>query len=183
MERFNLKELVENSELELTTISTTSEANGYPANVQTAIIGFENFDEAEKFAKENKLDIIRVERAFGSDLWTRRGAAYKDLERDGSEFGDDYTVYDPTYYYSEQEFSEDEFYEKTVQNIIGEMETFDQARAMLDGFEEVSNALNVCDDNELVVCEGSYGNVETIQKHCMQYSFDSHEYAIAVIQP
>ena len=182
MERFNFNELVENSELELTTISTTSEASGYPANVQTAIIGFNNFDEAEKFAKAHHLDIIRVERAFGSDLWTRRGTAYKELERDGSEFGDDYTVYDPAYYYFEQEFNENEFYEKTVQNIIGEMETFDQARDMLDGFEEVSNALNLCDDNELVVCEGSYDGNEIIKKHCMQYSYDSMDYAIVAIQ-
>ena len=182
MERFNLNELVENSELELTTISTTSEASGYPANVQTAIIGFGNFDEAEKFAKENKLDIIRVERAHGSDLWTRRGTAYKELERDGSEFGDDYTVYDPTYYYAEQEFSEDKFYEKTVRDIIGEMETFDQARAMLDGFEQVSNALSVCDDDEFVVCSGSYDGNEIIKKHCMNYSYDSMDYAIVAIQ-
>ena len=182
MESIYFNELIANSGLDLEVITTTTGRNGYPENLITAAIGFDNFDEAEKFAKENKLELIRVQRKFGQNLWNRMGSAYKELERDGSEFGDDYTVYDPTYYYSEQEFSEDKFYEKTVRDIIGEMETFDQARDMLDGFEQVSNALSVCADDEFVVCSGSYDGNEIIKKHCMNYSYDSMDYAIVAIQ-
>ena len=173
MERFNLNELVENSELELTTISTTSEASGYPANVQTAIIGFNNFDEAEKFAKAHHLDIIRVERAHGSDLWTRRGTAYKELERDGSEFGDDWMVYNPL------SFDAQEFFADSVKDVVTDMETLDDAIECLNKFKELIDAIENADDDELVLSDGS--NIETITTHSMHYSCDSHEYAIAVI--
>lgn len=180
MERKDLNDLAVNCGLDLEVITTTTGLNGYPENLKKAVIGFENYEQAYKFAKENKLELIRVERKFGSDLWNRLGTAFSALER-GSEFGDDYTVYDPTYYYEEQEFSEDKFYEKTVRDIIGEMETFDQARDLLDGFEQVSKALSECEDDELVVCSGSYNVVETIKAHCMQYSYDSTSYAIAAM--
>jgi len=175
MDKINLNDLVENSELELTTISTTSEASGYPANVQTAIIGFGNFDEAEKFAKENKLDIIRVERAHGSDLWTRRGTAYKELERDGSEFGDDWMVYNPL------SFDAQEFFADSVKDVVTDMETLDDAIECLNKFKELIDAIENADDDELVLSDGS--NIETITTHCMRYSYDSRTYAIALIQP
>ena len=181
MERKDLNDLAVNCGLDLEVITTTTGRNGYPENLMKAVIGFENYEQAYKFAKENKLELIRVQRKFGSDLWNRLGTAFSALERNGSEFGDDYTVYDPTDYYDEQEFSEDKFYEKTVKDIIGDMETFDQARDLLDGFENVSKALSVCDDDELVVCSGSYDVVETIKAHCMRYSYDSTSYAIAAM--
>ena len=174
MKNINLNDLVENSELELTTISTTSAYNGYPANVQPAIIGFENLDEAEKFAKENKLDIIEVERAFGWDLWYRRGAAYKEFERDGSEFGDDWMVYNPL------SFDAQEFFADTVKDVVTDMETLDDAIECLNKFKELIDAIENAKDDELVLSDGS--NIETITTHCMQYSYDSHEYAIAVIK-
>ena len=175
MKNINLNELVENSELELTTISTTSTYNGYPANVKPAIIGFDNFEEAEKFAKAHHLDIIRVERANGSDLWTRRGTAYKELERDGSEFGDDWTVYNPL------SFDAQEFFADTVKDVVTDMETLDDAIECLNEFKELINAINNADDDELVLVNN--GQIETIETHCMRYSYDSRTYAIAVVQP
>ena len=174
-QKYKLNELVENSELELTIISTTSEASGYPANVKDAIIGFENFDEAEQFAKLHHLDIIRVERANGSDLWTRRGTAYKELERDGSEFGDDWLAYSPL------SFDAKEFFADTIKDIVTDMETLDDAIECLNKFKELIDAIESADDEELVLSDGS--NIETIKIHSMRYSYDSHMYAIAVIQP
>ena len=172
-QEYKLNELVENSELELTTISTTSEASGYHANVQAAIIGFGNFDEAEKFAKKHHLDIIRVERAHGSDLWTRRGTAYKELERDGSEFGADWMAYSPLY------FDAQEFFTDTIKDVVTDMESHDDAIECLNKFKELIDAIESADDDELVLSDGS--NIETITIHSMHYSCDSHEYAIAVI--
>lgn len=183
MNSTDLKDLAAQSGLDLETITTTTGRNGYPENLQLAIIGFENFDDAEKFAKENKLELIRVQRKFGQDLWNRMGTAYKELERDGSEFGDDFTVYDPKDYYSDETdtFDAKIFYQERVKDLIELMDDFDEARKLLDDFEEVSNALRNADDDELVVCEGTCRNMEVIKKYCMQYSFDSTEYAIAAI--
>ena len=184
MERIDLNDLIANSGLDLEVITTTTGRNGYPENLITAVIGFDNFDEAEKFAKENKLELIRVQRKFGHDLWNRMGTAYKELERDGSEFGDDYTVYHPKEYYSDliDGFDEKMFYKDNVKELVELMDDFAEARKFLDDFEAVSNALSNADDDELVVCEGTCRNMEIIKRHCMQYSYDSTDYAIVAIQ-
>lgn len=183
MTSIDLKDLAAQSGLDLETITTTTGRNGYPENLQLAVIGFENFDDAEKFAKEYKLELIRVQRKFGHDLWNRMGTAYKELERDGSEFNDDHTVYHPKEYYSDliDGFDEKMFYKDNVKELVELMDDFDEARKLLDDFEEVSNALRNADDDELVVCEGTCRNMEIIKTHCMQYSYDSTEYAIAAI--
>lgn len=175
MKNINLNELVENSELELTTIATTSEASGYPANVQTAIIGFKDFAEAEQFAKLHHLDIIIVYRADGSNLWTRRGTAYKELERDGSEFGDDWMAYSPL------SFDTQEFFADNIKDVVTDMETLDDAIECLNKYKELIDAIESAADDEIVLSDGS--NIETIKTHCMRYSYDSRTYAIAVIQP
>lgn len=183
MNAIDFNDLVAHCGLDLERITTTTGRNGYPENLQVAAIGFKNFAEAEKFAQENKLELIKVQRKFGHDLWNRMGTAYKALERDGSEFGDDFTVYDPKDYYSDvkEAFDAKIFYKDHVKDLIELMDDFEEARKLLDDFEAVSNALSNADDNELVVCEGSCRNMEIIKKYCMQYSYDSTEYAIVAI--
>ena len=51
--------------LGLTIVETTSEGNGYPSNLKRAVIGFENFDDAENFVKENGGEIIDLKRKAG----------------------------------------------------------------------------------------------------------------------
>lgn len=65
-------------------IDTTSDAGGYPSEIHPAIIGFDSFEEAEKMAEENHLDICIFARRNGWDLWHREeGRAYDAFERSG----------------------------------------------------------------------------------------------------
>lgn len=54
-------------------IETTSERNGYPANLKYAIIGFNSFEEAEKIAKDNNLSIEIFTKNDGWQLYYRTG--------------------------------------------------------------------------------------------------------------
>jgi len=56
----NLRDLAEENGLDY--VSTTDQANGYPSNIQIAIIGFKTYEEAEKFAEEEDLKLIQIEK-------------------------------------------------------------------------------------------------------------------------
>ena len=64
-------------ELGLIIIETTSEGNGYPNNLKKAVIGFENFEDAENFVRENGGEIIQLSRKAGHQLWSRGGRVYE----------------------------------------------------------------------------------------------------------
>ena len=51
----NLTTLAKQENLEL--ISTTDSANGYPSNEMQAIIGFDNYEQAEELAEKNNLSV------------------------------------------------------------------------------------------------------------------------------
>lgn len=169
MESIDLHKLVENSELDLTTISTTSSYKGHSRDVQTAIIGFNNFEEAKKFAKENKLDIIRVERRDGWDLWSRGGLVYKELEPDKCWNG-----------YSPKGFNAREFFADIVKDELADTETLDDAIKCLNYYKSVIEAIERAYDDEFVISNGS--DIGILKSHCMHYSWDTHEYAIALIK-
>ena len=64
-------------------IDTTSNAGGYPRDLHPAIIGFNSFEEAEKMAEENHLDIGIFARRNGWNYWQRKGQAYDAFEHSG----------------------------------------------------------------------------------------------------
>lgn len=56
-------------------VSVTSASNGYPQNVQLALIGFDNFDQAEDVANANGLTIVSLYKRDGWNIWAEQGAA------------------------------------------------------------------------------------------------------------
>lgn len=87
-----LNEIAYDNGLEL--IQTTAGMNGYPQQLQDAIIGFDTFEEAEKLAKENGLSIEVFTKRDGWDLWYRTGnTAWEAFERSCEDYGEDYAQY------------------------------------------------------------------------------------------
>ena len=64
-------DIISQSNLVLSYVETTSSRTGYPENTSWAITGFENYDEAEQFAKDNGLDLIWLTKRDGWNLWFR----------------------------------------------------------------------------------------------------------------
>lgn len=154
-------------------IDTTSAMNGYPQCLKRAVIGFDSFDQAEKLAKENGLSIEIFTKRDGWNLWYRTGdKAWEPFERSADEYGDDY-----------REFSEEDlegFYENEVQPFVSDFADFASLRSFLDNKEKIYDKIEEADDDELVITsEGNY--YDTIKETTMEYEYDTHHYAIGLI--
>lgn len=72
------------------------------------------------------------------------------------------------------------FYEDEVQPMASEFESFDDLRCFLDRSEEIYNKIKDAGEDELIVSyQGSY--YDTIKKTEMEYKYDTHHYAIGLI--
>lgn len=167
----DIEEIAYENGLEL--IDTTSAMNGYPQGLKKAIIGFDSFEQADKLAKENGLSIEIFTKRDGWNLWYRTGdKAWEPFERSAEEYGDDY-----------REFSNEdleEFYENEVQPSVSDFADFASLRSFLDNKEKIYDKIEEADDDELVITlDGNY--YETIKKTTMSYCYDTHHFAIGLI--
>lgn len=167
----DIEEIAYENGLEL--IDTTSAMNGYPQCLKKAIIGLDSFEEADKLAKENCLSIEIFTKRDGWNLWYRTGdKAWEPFERSAEEYGDDY-----------REFSNEdleEFYENEVQPSVSDFADFASLRSFLDNKEKIYDKIEEADDDELVITlDGNY--YETIKKTTMSYCYDTHHFAIGLI--
>lgn len=71
-------------------IETTEGQNGYPRNLSKAVIGFADFSEAERFAKDNGGVVVSLCKRDGWQFWKNEGRQYKPFEMEASDYGDDY---------------------------------------------------------------------------------------------
>lgn len=168
----NLEDIAEQNGLEL--IDTTSAKNGYPQDLQKAIIGFDTFEQAEKLAKETGLSIEAFKKCDGWDLWNRTGCQMGDpFLRTADDFGDDYLGYTKD--------DLDCFYENEVQPFVSDFDDFDSLRCFLDKMEKIKDEIENAEDDELVLaCFGEY--YSTIKKRTMSYTYDTNHYAIGLIE-
>lgn len=167
----NLEDIAMENGLEL--IDTTSAKNGYPQDLQKAIIGFDTFEQAEKLAKETGLSIEAFKKRDGWDLWHRTGCQMGDpFLRTADDFGDDYLGY------TKEDL--DCFYENEVQPFVSDFDDFDSLRCFLDKMEKIKDEIEDAEDDELVLaCCGEY--YSTIKKRTMSYTYDTNHYAIGLI--
>ena len=169
--RKDLESIAEENGLEV--ITTTSHRNGYPQRLKHAIIGFDTFEDAEKMANENGLSIEIFTKRDGWSLWYRTGNhAFAPFERDGAEYGDEYRQY------SKEDL--EGFYANEVQPSVCAFDDFESLRCFLDIMEEIRDKIEDADDNEIVLASlgGYYG---TIEKATMWYRYDTHHFAIGLI--
>ena len=170
-EECKLEDIAAENGLEL--IDTTSAKNGYPQDLQKAIIGFDSFEQAEELAKETGLSIEAFKKCDGWDLWYRTGFQMGDpFLRTADDFGDDYRGY------TKEDL--DCFYENEVQPFVSDFDDFDSLRWFLDKMDKIKDEIEDAEDDELVLaCCGEY--YSTIKKRTMSYTYDTHHYAIGLI--
>jgi hypothetical protein len=159
-------------ELGLTIIETTSEGNGYPRNLKTAIVGFEDFEDAENFAQENGGEIIELKRKAGQQLWSRGSRAFEPFYMS--------TIYgnDPN---CEIYFCGDE--ERFIDNVkeqIAELNDFALIQSYVEEKSEIWDEFCTLGENEFIlVKDGKFEDV--IEEERMDYEYDSTYYRIGVI--
>lgn len=169
--RTDLDYIAEGNGLKL--ISTTSALNGYPQQLQQAVIGFETFEQAEMLAEENGLSIEIFTKRDGWGIWYRTGNhAWGPFERSAEEYGDDYRQY------SRDDL--EDFYEREVKPTVDSFDDFASLREYLDKMEELRDKIEDADDDELVLA-ACYGYYDTIKKTSMSYCYDTRHFAIGLI--
>ena len=90
------KELSKRQNLDL--VDTTSQANGYPMNEVTAIVGFSTLEAAENFAKKYGLSTVLLHKRDGWHFWARM--CYNVLRPlEGSRGGKVMSRYEDTHHY------------------------------------------------------------------------------------
>lgn len=163
----DLREIAEQEGFDI--IETTTGTNGYPQNLKFAIVGFENFEDAQHLANKYGLNVESFRKRDGWQLWNRDNAnmysPYKlDVHRD---FGDNYNEVDA------------DVIIEGIKDNIDNLEYKDVA----DYLKEQSNILeeiNRAEENEVVVTYmGEY--YDTLPVESMSFSHDTWNYIIGVI--
>jgi hypothetical protein len=156
-------------------VETTTAKNGYPQELRFAIVGFGYFCDAEELAYKYGLRITTLYKKDGWALWVRNNdTTYSPLEITCEEYGDDYRDYDGG--------SQRLYYEDEINSIdFNEFNNFSELKEFIDEREEVYNEIaNATSDQLVITCNGRY--FDTIDKRAMRWSFDTHNYIIALVQ-
>lgn len=149
-------------ELELQTVKT---------NTGEVVVGFEDFDAAQDFARKTGADIVRISRRDGEHTWRNEGWTNEPYTLSSDDFGDDYrTETDAAEYWRamRERFNETEFKEPT------------DAIEYLQKIEEIYNAILDLDENEQVLTCCTSWDYEVIKIKTMSFHEDVWSYKVGV---
>ena len=168
-----LHEIADSNNLEI--IETTSQANGYPSNLKYAIIGFETFEDAEKLAAENGLQIQSFEKRDGWQLWARTGnTAYEPFKNNSDDYGDNYSDFDGG------SIGEETFLEDEVLPRLADFTSFDDLESFIKSKKEVFEEIEKAGVHQKVITYmGDYS--ETIDTESMYFYHDTRHFVIGLI--
>ena len=167
------------SENGLQVINTTTGLNGYPQSLKEAIIGFDDFEQAEKLAEEYNLDIEIFTKRDGWQFWNRdNNSAYDAFERSASDYGENFQQF-------EANMSQDEFLQQVgassfIDELADEEDGLDRIEEYTKDLRELYNAIASAADDEIVIADGDV-YVETVKEKTMQYSYDTKNYVVGLI--
>jgi len=158
---------------EFTLIETTSEANGYPRNLRKAIIGFETFEQAKELAEKHNLSVEMFERRDGWDLWARRGHILNAFDMASIYIEEGYDFY--------KNISFEDFCER--EDVLGTLKAcadFYEMSAWLESYKNIFEEIEDLKEGEILI-KDNYSNTFVSKEYTMAYSYDSHQYAIGLI--
>lgn len=162
------------SENGLQFVETTVGFNGYPQNVKGAIIGFDDFAEAEALSKETGLRLEVISKKDGWQLWYRNGnTANGPLEITEEDFGDNYKFFTNS--------DKKAYYEEDVKPFLEDYEDLEELMSWLESKETIESELDSIGDGIVVVTHlGEY--YDTINTRPMRFDHDGKSWAIALMQ-
>lgn len=153
-------------QLGLDIVSVTSSANGYPQNVQLALIGFDNFDQAEDVANANDLSIISLYKRDGWNLWAEQGAACGPIKLGAEDYGDDYMSFDSSW--DEDDLADD------LRRVIDGIEDLDGIFTIVNFYKKFKEELDdISEDEQVIARMYDAESIEVIKKEVMSW----HDYA------
>ena len=159
-------------ENDLRFIETTSGMNGYPQDLQPALIGFETFEEAEEFAQENGLQTYIFHKREGWQLWQRSKPAYEPMIISAEDYGDDYNMFIAS--------ERIKYFDNEVKPRLDSCDDIESLKTFVDEQESIMDELDRCNENEAVItyCGDYY---DTVKVKSIEWSHDTHNYVIGVM--
>ena len=148
---------------------TTSAANGYPKNVKRFFHGFNNFQDAEKFAETHSLEVCLFQKRAGEHFWQNKGYKNEPLTINDlvADLGDNYAIFD-----YDNDFAA--FLER-----VAEAEDFETVENLYNSFVTLKDEHETLGENESVIrCLNNY--YDTYENEMMSYEEDSKYYLIGV---
>lgn len=161
---------------DLTFVETTSASNGYPSYIKPALIGFDNFEQAQNLADQTGASIQVFQKKDGWQLWYRTGVeAFEALSNSAEDYGDNF---------SEEHFSSEEEVLEDLKETLRDLETpdFETLETFISDRKEIWEEIENADlETEIVI--SNYGKYfETIPKRSMNWSHDTKHLVIGLIQ-
>lgn len=171
MTRENCYDLAE--QLGLDIVSVTSASNGYPQNVQLALIGFDNFEQAEDVANANGLTIVSLYKRDGWNLWAEQGAACGPIKLSAEDYGCDYMSCDSSC--DEDDITDD------LRGAIDGIEELDGIFAIVDFYKKIKEELDdISEDEQVIARMYDADSIEVIKKEVMSWHDDANSSTIAI---
>lgn len=165
-------------ELGLRKIEITEGANGYPKNCHPAVIGFDNFKQAEQFVKDFGGEICDLRVRDGHHLWENRCWTDEPIRVTPSDFVGDVILY--THSEAEDFFSVEL---DKIKNYYSD-DHFDCFGCFRDHFKWIEKTYekikNLGNNEQLALClEGEDIGIYPIRT--MQWYYDVWTYAVGVV--
>lgn len=155
----------------LESIATCDNFSGYPSGIETAIIGFKTFSEAEEFAEEHQLKVQKFQIEDGHQFWARAGAAYEPIKITEDLFGDNYMVFPKE--------AVKTFYEEEVRPRLEDFTNFEDLEEFIKDQREIYDELDYMSDKRVVITHcGRY--YDTTDEITMSFYFDRTRTVIGV---
>ena len=164
------RELADNNGLQF--IETTSGTNGYPQDLKPALIGFNDYEEAEEFAQEHGLQTYIFHKRNGWQLWQRSKPAYEPMIISAENYGDDYNMLLASELIK--------YFDNEVKPRLDDFDDIDSLKKFVDEQEIIMEELDLCNENEAVItyCGDYY---DTVKVKSIEWSHDTHHYVIGVM--
>ncbi len=160
-------------QLGLDIVSVTESSNGYPQNVQLALIGFDTFEQAEDVANANGLTIVSLYRRDGWNLWAEQGAAWGPIKLGAEDYGCDYMSFDSSW--DEDDLADD------LHRAIDGIEDLDGIFAVVDFYKKLKEELDdVSEDEQVIARMYDADTIKVIKKEVMSWHDDANSSTIAI---
>ena len=155
-------------------VCTTQGTNGYPKNVKSAVIGFDDFGEAEEFANRHGGVLVILYQKNGWDLWQLKGIATEPFTISAEDFGEEYTAW--SYKEKDEWWEHEKFF---IKDRIDKLDA-DEFIRWGERIDKICEGFDSMYDGELLLLHN--GQFDCIVKQfVVRHSYDSQTYIIGVM--
>lgn len=157
----------------LDVVSIVNATNGNPLNLQLALTGFGNFEQAEEVACANGLTIVLLLKRDGHYWWKKLNIAQGPIILKAEYYGDDYISFDSSW--NKRDIIDN------IRGAIDESTNLDEIFDIIDFFKILKGELDDISEDEIVIARKyDASSIEVTKKEVMRYHIDATSSTITI---